>query len=96
MAQNQGQQPVTSIISDKLASALLDLALGLTNSLLPSLQLLRGLSVVMSSPASSEGEDCSLYFACSLPEGNDAPAIAALPVSAETGCTRIFPRVTLN
>lgn len=62
MAQNQGQLPVISIISDKLASALLDLALGLMNSLLPSLQLLPGPSVVMSSPASSEGDDCSLFF----------------------------------
>lgn len=76
MAQNQGQLPVISIISDKLASALLDLALGLMNSLLPSLQLLPGPSVVMSNPASSEGEDCSLFFACSLPGGNDTPAIA--------------------
>lgn len=62
MAQNQGQLPVISIISDKLASALLDLALGLMNSLLPSLQLLPGPSVVMSNPASSEGEDCGLFL----------------------------------
>lgn len=40
-----------------------------------SLQL-PGPSVVMSSPATLEGEDCSLFFACSLPGGNDAPAIA--------------------